>query len=233
MTATREPDGILRAWLDLMPDEAPDRLFDAVLDQIDQTPQARRARLAGQWRFPQMPRMVLAGAVAVLAIAVGAIALAPRSNPGVGGSPVPSASAAVGPSAAGSPRPAAAVPEALRHRWMGGSSPLVTAGAGTSILFGPGSLALSQSNANNVIYLTADAALPSAGRLRLTTAGSHGDCATDAVGTYDFSLSESGRVLSLNVADDSCADRSASLAGTWWLTDFNDPNDICLWRIDT
>jgi hypothetical protein len=232
MTATRDPDGILRAWLDLMPDEAPDRLFDAVLDQIDQTPQVRRARLAGQWRFPQMPRMVLAGAVAVLAIVVGAIALVPRSNLGAGGSPGPSSSARVEPSGAGSPRPAAPVPEALRHRWMGGISPLVTAGAGTSILFGAGSLALSQSNANDVVYLSADAALPSPGQLRLTTAGSSGGCATDALGTYDFILSPSGRVLSLNAADDPCADRSASLAGTWWRMDCKDPNDNCLGSID-
>ena len=42
MTTTRDPDRILRAWLDLMPDEAPDRAIAAVLQAVERASQARR-----------------------------------------------------------------------------------------------------------------------------------------------------------------------------------------------
>jgi Tol biopolymer transport system component len=47
MTATRDPDRLLRAWLDLMPDEAPDRAIAAVLQQTAHTAQRPR------WTFPE------------------------------------------------------------------------------------------------------------------------------------------------------------------------------------
>lgn len=117
MTATRDSDRILRAWLDLVPDEAPDRVLDAVLDQIDHTPQVRRAGLRGQWRFPAMPRFFLAGAAVVLALVLGAIALAPRPAPGVGGSSTPALTPPPStPPPSGSVAAAGAVPAELRNR---------------------------------------------------------------------------------------------------------------------
>jgi hypothetical protein len=233
MTATRDSDRILRAWLDLVPDEAPDRVLDAVLDQIDHTPQVRRAGLRGQWRFPEMPRFFLAGAAVVLALVLGAIALAPRPAPGVGGSSTPALTPPPStPPPSGSVAAAGAVPAELRNRWMGGSNSLVNPNAGSSIVFGPTSIALAQANSNQTVVLTADAAAAAAGRLRLTTGGAHGVCPAGTAGTYDWTLSPSGRVLSINIADDPCADRSDALIGTWWLMGCKDVDDNCLGLLD-
>ena len=231
MTATRDPDRILLAWLDLMPDELPDRSCAAVLDEIDHTPQDRRARLAGQWRFTAMPRLILAGAAVALAIVVGAIALVPRPSSGVAGSPIPttipstSAPAASGPAAAGPPD--------LRHRWMGGTNTLVSAGAGSSISFASSSMSMSEPNSDRSVVLTADAGAAGPGRLRLTTAGTYGHCDASSTGTYDWLLSPSGRILNLVAVDDPCADRSGALAGTWWLEGCKDSNDNCLGSLDS
>lgn len=230
MTATRDPDRILLAWLDLMPDELPDRSYAAVLDEIDHTPQVRRARLAGQWRFPVMPRLILAGAAVALAVVVGAIALVPRSSSGVAGSPLPTAVPST--SAAAASGAAAAVPPDLRHRWMGGTNTLVAPGAGSSITFGATSLALAQSNSNESVSLTADASAVGPGRLRLTTAGRSGHCDAGSAGIYDWLLSPSGRILNLVAIDDPCADRSGAVAGTWWLVGCKDSNDNCLGSLD-
>ena len=235
MTATRDPDRTLRAWLDLVPDEAPDRVLEAVLDQIDLTPQVRRPRLAGGWRFPDMPRFLLAGAAVVLALVVGAIALVPRSSSTIAGSPSPAPSSTIGASTAPSASTVAVagpVPAELQHRWMGGPNGLVSPGAGSSILLTSSAFALTQSSTNEQPVLTADAAAVGAGRLRLTTAGAEGRCGPGMSGTYDWTLSPSGRSLNINVADDPCADRQSALLGTWFLVGCKDPNDNCLGPVD-
>ena len=45
MTTERDFDRLARAWLELAPDEAPDRVIAAVLQAAETTPQMRR-RLA-------------------------------------------------------------------------------------------------------------------------------------------------------------------------------------------
>jgi hypothetical protein len=235
MTATRDPDRILRAWLDVMPDDAPDRLYRAVLDEIDFTPQVRRPWAAGRWRVPTMPRIFLAGAAVALAIVVGAIVLAPRPSPNVGVSttPSPSDSAAASATPAASDGAAAAdVPAGLRHRWMGASNGLVTVGAGSSIVLTSSNLALTQSNSNETAVLTAGAGAEPSGRLRLSTEGPAGVCAPGTVGLYEWSLSPSGRVLNINTADDPCPERTRAIVGTWWLSSCKDVNDDCLGPMD-
>jgi hypothetical protein len=111
---------------------------------------------------------------------------------------------------------------------MGGPDPLVTAGAGTSIAFGSSNVSLSQSNADDVIFLTADVSAPVAGRLELRTGGSYGLCSADSVGSYQWTLSSSARVLTLSAVDDACPQRSGAMAGTWWLVGCKDPGDNCL-----
>ena len=69
MSTTRDPDRLLRAWLDLMPDEAPDRVVSAVLQTVEVTPQARGLRLLGP-RRSSMNRLSLIAAVAVVAAAL-------------------------------------------------------------------------------------------------------------------------------------------------------------------
>jgi hypothetical protein len=218
-----------------MPDEAPDRVLDAALDQIDFTPQARRPWLADPWRFPEMPRFVLAGAAVVVALALGAIALAPRSSPSVGASPTPSAllsARASQPPGSATSAAAASVPTALQHRWMGAPNALTATGAGSSISLAASTFALSQSNENDQPALTAAAGVVAPGQLRLTTAGSQGRCPADAAGVYDWVLSSSGRVLTIRAGNDPCTARSGAIVGTWWLSSCKDPSDNCLGPLD-
>lgn len=95
MTAPRDTDRVIRAYLDAGPTELPDRSFDAVRDTIERT---RQRTIVGPWRKPEMtglPRYALAATAVVVAAAAISIAVLP----GLGGSG--------GPAATPSPTPAA------------------------------------------------------------------------------------------------------------------------------
>jgi hypothetical protein len=88
MTTPRDPDRLVQAFLEEGPAVLPDRVLDAVRDDIHQTQQ--RA-VFGLWRIVTMPRAVAAAAV-VAVVAFGGIAYwATRSvAPNVGSTPSPS-----------------------------------------------------------------------------------------------------------------------------------------------
>src|SRR3954453_22341198 len=107
MTANRDADRIVRAWLDLMPDEAPDRTIAAVIEALETTPQVRRP-LGGRWRPNQMNRLFVAAVAAALVVAVGGVLfLRPSGQSSVGTSP--SAGPSVPAAASASSSAAAAV----------------------------------------------------------------------------------------------------------------------------
>jgi hypothetical protein len=117
MTANRDFDAVARAWLDLMPDEAPDRVIESVLLAVDAEPQVRVPRIGG-WRLIPMNRLALASAAAVI-VAAGLFFVAPRpSGPSAGPTPSPTATNSPAASPIGSPTrssaPAAAA-EAADH----------------------------------------------------------------------------------------------------------------------
>ena len=92
MTTNRDFDRIARAWLDLMPDEAPDRVIAAVLKAAEATPQVRRPIGRAFWRFPYMNRFTLglaAAATIIVVVAAGVVILKPTSNVGVPGTVAP------------------------------------------------------------------------------------------------------------------------------------------------
>jgi YVTN family beta-propeller protein len=109
-------DRMARAWLELGPNEAPDRAVSAVLQAVETTPQVRplshrlpwlsqRLLWVSQrlpWRYPTMTRFPIAASVAVAVVIVVGGFLFMRSNDttGVGG---PSPSASANPSAETSP----------------------------------------------------------------------------------------------------------------------------------
>jgi hypothetical protein len=98
MTARRDPERLIRAYLDDGVNELPERSYDAVRAEIDHT---RQRAVFGPWREPDMskfaPFAIAAAAVLVVAAVVG-INLAPRQgqvggpgpNPTVPPSPPPS-----------------------------------------------------------------------------------------------------------------------------------------------
>ena len=93
------------------------------------------------------------------------------------------------------------------------------------------SLELAQSNENT------NAETESAGLTlgcRDTSPHSHRHTAMRAGtgGDYEWSLSPSGRVLTLSVVVDACAARGTALAGTWWKMGCTSTDDNCLGLLD-
>ena len=100
MTARRDLDNLVRAYLDEGPIELPNRSFDAVRNHIDHTHQRV---VVGPWRMPIMNKLVPigVGAAAVVAavVVIGANFLLPNVNrPGVGSQPTTSPAALPRPS---------------------------------------------------------------------------------------------------------------------------------------
>jgi hypothetical protein len=95
MTSSRDPDRLVQAFLDEGPAVLPDRVRDAVRDDIHQTHQ----RVGfGLWRTITMPR-ILGTAAAIVVVAIGGVAyMASRQlAPDLGSSPSPSAAASPSP----------------------------------------------------------------------------------------------------------------------------------------
>ena len=88
MTAPRDPDRLIDAFLGTGPTELPERTYDAVRDHIEHT---RQRVVIGPWREPTMSNLarVAIAAAAVLAVAVRGEPALP-STPGIVGGPGPS-----------------------------------------------------------------------------------------------------------------------------------------------
>jgi hypothetical protein len=111
VSADREVTRIVRSWLEEGVTTLPDRVLDAVLDQVPATRQRRAWWPA--WRLPQLntPIRIAVAAAAVVVLALIGVNLVPRTG-GVGGvggphsTPVPTATPAPTPS----PTPAPTLP---------------------------------------------------------------------------------------------------------------------------
>ena len=93
MSTDRDTTGIVRSWLRTDEHESADRVLDAVLDQLDTTPQRRAGWPA--WRTPTMNKFVTIGlgaAAVVVLLFVGAQLIGTPGG-GTGGQPTPSATA--------------------------------------------------------------------------------------------------------------------------------------------
>ena len=100
MTSPREPDRLIRAFLDDGMDELPDRAYDEVRAEIEHT---RQRFVFGPWRDQQMTRIAIFGiatAAIVLAVAVGIRFLPSSQGVGVGPPPSPSQAPSDAPTAA-------------------------------------------------------------------------------------------------------------------------------------
>ncbi len=125
-----------RVWLELGPTDAPDRVVEAALLEIDQTSQELDLRIP--WRLPRMTapvRVVAAAVIGVLAIGAAIYAFGPAgpSIGGLGSTPSPTPSPAPSPtlSPTPSPSPMAVTPEAR-----------LSAGRYFEVPFGPGGMDL-------------------------------------------------------------------------------------------
>lgn len=234
MTTEREFDQIARAWLELSPDEVPDRTIAAVLDAVAMTPQVRTWRPVHRRRL-LMNRPLLAAVVAAgLIVAVGGGIWISRPGPNVGG-PSGQPFGSPQPSLGGPPsgNPDTTIPVGLRSRWFGGIRPVpgIEPGAGASLVFKSDTFGVSQANHQDVVLNASTASVGGDGRLRLETTASRPDCNLGDVGTYPWTLSPGGQTLTIGAGVDTCAARHAALPGIWWSVDCK-AGDICLGNLD-
>jgi hypothetical protein len=225
MTTPRDFDRMARAWLDLMPDEAPDRLIQHVLQAVDATPQIRRPFGTAIGRLFQMNRQLIAAAAAVLVVAVvGGAFLLNRGN-GVG-SPTQAPSPTATQPAVSSPEPTLAagtdLPAALVAGWFGADRavPKIQAGAGAILFLDAAQMHVAQSNQQPTTLVRATASIVD-GRIQLVSQDADtypggAVCPKGTTGFYAYTLSSSGNTLTLQRYSDPCSGRSTMLEGTWW-----------------
>lgn len=212
MTEPRSPDNRIRAWLELMPDSAPDRVIDAVLHAAATTPQVRPS-LATAWRSSRMNRITQLAAAALLGAALvgGAVLLAGnRTN-----QPSPSSSplASQGSSAGG-------VETALFGTWVTFVEEMPSIGNGS----GPIRLTISGIGTPNLAIDNLQpgarfgSVLESVGadQLKVTVNEPDSYCLDAGVeATYQWRLSDDRSQLTLTSAGDPCTARALALGRTW------------------
>jgi hypothetical protein len=230
MTTDRDFDRIARAWLDLLPDEAPDRAVAAVLQAVDTTPQVRRPVRWLIWRSTTMNRLPIALGAAAVVVVAGTLVLSRAGvPPSVGATPSPVATSSPSASSAGATGP---VPSALRAIWMGEHRGLVAPDAGSLLSFDQSTFFFAQSAGSSAEMLKSTASAVGNGKIRLESSVAADTCDKGDVGTYAWSLSRSSRVLTVTEEQDACATRAGAIAGTWWLRDCPLTDDNCLGAVD-
>jgi hypothetical protein len=237
MTTERDFDRIAQAWLEESPDEAPAQAIAAVLQAIDSTPQVRSSWRRLIWRSYAMNRLSIAlAAAAVVAVAGTFLLFRAGIPPGVGSSPTPAAlTSSSGPAASPSgsaPAAGGPIPSELRGVWMGDHRGLVAQSAGTAIQFTQNSFVLRQSAGSAAEFLQSTASATGAAQIRLESAAASDACAKGDVGTYSWSLTPSGRTLTITEKQDACPTRAGGLDGVWWLMACPTPDDNCLGVVD-
>ena len=216
MSTNRNPDRLIRAWLDLMPDEAPDRAIADVLQAIESTPQVRRPLIPALRRFPPMNRLMFAAAAAAtIAVLIGG-GLLLRPNANVGGPPTaPPVGQSQSPAPSQGP---ASAPEALRSTWLADGGPGASGSAGSAIrlVFSSAGDQVSVIDAGVATFKSKPVASP-ADELDLASIGSDGGCQVGDVGRYRFAVSSDGTFLTLTAVTDACAARASQLGRPWVL----------------
>jgi hypothetical protein len=236
MTAEQPLDRTTRAWLDLMPDEAPDRVIDAVLQAVEAAPQVRRPWLAGPTRSIRMNRLIPIAAVAVISVALlggGAIIAGGRAGPAPTQAPqtAPPVAPSATPAAKASPSQAAvAVPKSLQSFWAGGSHVLPRLGSlvRTDLLLGPtGGCITTGTDSAPCLAVSSELTTMTPDSFSFTTTTAD-DCAVGDAGSYPWALSAGGSVLTIGSGTDACADRAAAYEGTWYRIACKAPADGCM-----
>lgn len=224
MSSTRNPDRLIRAWLDLMPDEAPDRAIATVLQAIETTPQVRRPLVPALRRFSPMNRRTFAAAAAVIVAVIGggAILLNRAQGPNAGG---PSGSSAVESPSPAASAAATALSIAFRSTWLADAAPI--AGLGNTeprmrlVVSADGSRLYVDVNSTSTAQtmLASQSSADVSNEVALISEGTAVGCAANETGRYGAAISADGAYLTLTPVSDTCATRAITLGRTWvrWL----------------
>ena len=222
---------MLDAWFVDGPSVMPDRLFDAVLDQVERTPQRPFARL--RLRLNDMNPNIRWLTAAAAALVVVLVALATINRPvddSVGASSTPSASAVASQGAASDP-----IPAVLHATWMGGprTVPDGAPEAGSTLTLDAGSsLFATVKFTGSEFQLASTAEAVDEDTIRISNVSGNAVCPAGS-GTYTWSLSSSGETLELVAEDDdTCPIRGAAMVGTYWRADCSTEDDLCLGALD-
>lgn len=211
MNAPRDPDRRINAWLELMPDEAPDRVIAAVQQAVERVPQVRRPLALAVWRLPHMNRLILVAAAIVAVVGASLYVLRPSSN--VGGQPSPSPTLP-------SPAPAT-LPSSIRSTWLADAGPIE--GLGTTAT----RLRLVVLGDGTGLHVTIDQgiaprdALPSkpiggtAAEIDIASTIDKSGCTGGEVGRYAITVSPDGLFLTLTAISEDCGSRFEALSRTW------------------
>jgi hypothetical protein len=228
MTSDRDFDRLARAWLDLGPDEAPDRVIATVLQAAETTPQVRRPIRWPVWRDFDMARLPIFAATAAVVLVVvvsGALFFSKSTGPATNGA-VPSIAPTVVPSA--SPPATTQIPAALRYMWVGPKRSVPGMPMSDRFRFRLTSVQLGFPNdllQND--WFSSLASTTGQNQLSLTALSSNAGCQSGDVGRYAWTLSGSGVRLHLTTVGDPCADRASALAGDWIRVACTDTSDGC------
>jgi hypothetical protein len=228
MTDERNFDRLARAWLDLMPDEAPDRTVAAVLQAVETTPQVRPPFRWLSRRFPTMNRSLVAAVATAAVLAVGGGLWLTRSAGPPAGGPSPSPTPAPSASPSGASPSAAITPEELQYAWLGEvvEAPGLPSGRDRSVLqFGQSTVQLASTPAG---LLLSDVEIVELGVIEVASSNPTGDCTPGDVGRYSWSLSPKGSLLRLTATNDDCESRRAAFEGEWQRADCKNPDNLCL-----
>jgi len=221
MSTSLDLDRLMEAFLEDGPAVLTDRVSEAIRDDVERTEQ--RA-VVGPWRTPLMSRYAIAAAIVTIALLGGvAIYAALLQPPNVG---PPAESPAPDPSELG------AMPAELQYAFLGPAKPIegfddyqIDRGdlyyEGTLLAFGIGNQAAFYS----IPSITAD------GDLRLTS-GVDGACANGDEGTYPWSLSPGGTILTIEPGTDDCAARAQAVPGTYQRAACKNPDNSCLGELE-
>jgi hypothetical protein len=226
MTDERNFDRLARAWLDLMPDEAPDRTVAAVLQAIETVSQARSPWRWLPWRLQNMNRTATAVAAAAAVLAVGGALWLTRSQaPSIGG-PSPTPAVTASPSEA-SPS-AALIPEELRFAWLADvvDAPGLPADRDRSVLQIGASTVQLASTPQGLLW--SDVVSVEPGAFRIVAKNATGGCTPGDVGRYTWSLSPGGTRAKLTATDDQCDSRRAAFEGDRERAACKNENNLCL-----
>ena len=216
MTTERDFDRLARAWLELGPDEAPDRVIAAVLQAAETTPQVRRPLRWPIWRSFHMTRLPIAAAAAAHRRR-----RRRRHHPHERGQPAHRRPSRDPVAYGGDDRIRRADrgrPACVPRRPMERASPRCAVArleyADAPVVHELDLRAqrrqLSERGDGGIGLIDAD------GHLRLTSTNGSASCAIGDVGTYPFTVSPGGKILTIGAGQDACAARAVAMAGTWY-----------------
>ena len=226
MSTERDVAYLLRSWIRSEPDGTVDHVIDAILAEVDATPQRRSTWWPA--RRPTMSTFVRLGVVAaVLAIAV-AVGYTLTQNVGTE-EPLPNPS---GQPSAPDTSPVAGDISELLGIFIGATRDVPGVDVDDRLVLDTASRVFRVHTAADQTALLSSMSVVESGVLRLETVDDTTECADGDVGTYPYTLSPGGTVLAIVSGDDDCAPRAATVIGEWRRSACLDQGNWCLGALE-